>query len=263
MPTRCPSAIPAELFDQDGYVEDGNLFWPDVCMLSSLVPHPGAFSDYGLRDGRARSYIQGVNPRIFDYVKLPRPSTFERAGYETESGQILVDRRRCFDAVQLAWGWAARPRHWRLFFYGDTEMYRLAFGVAGHPFRQIHHLSWHAGVVEDDVFVGKAMVPRDERGEPAFLHQMHRKPSPFGPWRPLTHLTRDPAVDHPRPRAVKDATMLARASELDDLSKLDAPLLAVETRIREARDALIERGDDAHLPPPPPRRWLRRKVLPW
>jgi len=258
-----PLHDPAVLFDSPGYVEHGNLFWPDVCMLSSLIPHPGALSDYGLRDGRARSYIQGVNPRIFDYVGLPRPGTLERAGYETESGQILIDRRRCFDAVQIAWHWSARPRHFRLFFYGDTEIYRLAFGVTGRHFHQIHQPSWHAGVVEDDVFHGKAMIPRDESGEPMFLHQMHRKPSLGGSWRALSHVTRDAAVDHPRPRAVKDVTMLAPVASLSDLGPLDGPLEKIEERIRVARESLLARRDEAHLPPPPPRRWLRRKVLPW
>ena len=180
-----------------------------------------------------------MNPRIFDYVGLPRPGTLERAGYETESGQILIDRRRCFDAVQIAWHWSARPRHFRLFFYGDTEIYRLAFGVTGRHFHQIHQPSWHAGVVEDDVFHGKAMIPRDESGEPMFLHQMHRKPSLGGSWRALSHVTRDAAVDHPRPRAVKDVTMLAPVASLSDLGPLDGPLEKIEERIRVARESLL------------------------
>ena len=258
-----PVRDPVALFDSPGYAEHGNLFWPDVCMLSSLVPHPGAFGDFGLRDGRARAYIQGVNPRIFDYLELPRPATLDRASCETESGQIVVDRRRCFDALQLAWFWSARPHHFRLFFYGDTEMYRLAFGVAGLPFHQVRQAGWHAGVVEHGTFRGRAMIQRDEAGEPFFVHQMHRKPSLGGAWRPLTHVTRDAAVDHPRPRAVKDVTMLAPQDALTHLAPLDGVLEKTEEAIHAAWDGLRARGDALPWPDAPARPWLRRKILPW
>jgi hypothetical protein len=258
-----PLRDPAGLLDSDLYAEHGNVFWPDVCLLSSLAPHAGAFGDWGLVDGRDRRYLQGVNARIFDYMRLPRPSTLERAGYETESGQIVLDRRRCFDAVQLAWFWSARPHHFRLFFYGDTEMYRIAFGVAGRSFCQVPHRSHHAGVVDDGVFRGKAMVPRDEHGDPLFLHQMHRKPSIDAPWRPLTHVTTDPAVDHPRPRNVRDVSMVAPVGDLADLRPLDGPLEKIEERIRVACETLRARRAEARLPPPRPRPFLRRRILPW
>jgi len=258
-----PLRDPATLFDSALYAEHGNLFWPDVCMLSTLAPHAGVFGVHGLVDGRDRRFLQGVNPRIFDYMGLPRPNTLERAGYETESGQIVLDRRRCFDAVQLAWFLSARPRHFRLFFYGDTEMYRIAFGVAGRHFCQIPHLSLHAGVIEDGRFLGRAMVPRDESGEPVFLHQMHRKPSLEGAWRPLTHVTRDPAVDHPRPREIRDVSMIAPVGELLDLHPLEGQLEKIEERVRLAREALGERRSEAHLPAPRPRPLLRRKIVPW
>jgi hypothetical protein len=258
-----PLRDPVTLFDSPAYAEHGNLFWPDACMLSNLVPHPGEFSDYGLRDGRARQFVQGVNPRIFDYMRLPRPSTLERASHETESGQIVLDRRRCFDAVQLAWFLSARPELFRLFFYGDTEMYRLAFGVAGRHFNQLPHLSLNAGVVQDRRFVGKAVVPRDESGTPVFLHQMHRKPSLDVAWVPLTHVTTDPAVDHPRPRSASGASMIAPVDALEDLRPLDGPLEKFDERIRVALATLRARRDEAHLPAAKSRPLLRRRILPW
>lgn len=258
-----PLRDPATLFDSALYTEHGNLFWPDACMLSNLVPHPGEFSHYGLQDGRARHFVQGVNPRIFDYMRLPRPSTLERASHETESGQIVLDRRRCFDAVQLAWFLSARPEHFRLFFYGDTEMYRIAFGVAGRRFCQIPHRSFNAGVVHEGAFLGKAVIPRDEAGAPIFLHQMHRKPSLDAPWVPLTHVTTDPAVDHPRPRGARGLSMIARVDALADLHPLDGPLEKLDQRIRSSLEALRARRTDAHLPEPKPRPILQRRILPW
>lgn len=258
-----PLRDPVVLFDSPSYVEQGNLFWPDACLLSNLVPHPGEYSVYSLKDGRARQFVQGVNPRIFDYMGLPRPSTLERASHETESGQIVLDRRRCFDAVQLTWFLSARPEQFRLFFYGDTEMYRIAFGVAGRPFCQVRHPSFNAGVVKDGMFLGKAVVPRDESGAPIFLHQMHRKPSLDAPWMPLTHVTTDPAVDHPRPRSAGGLSMIAPADALVDLQPIGGPLEKLDTRIRTALETLRARRAEAHLPPPRPRPLLQRRILPW
>jgi alpha 1,2-mannosyltransferase len=258
-----PLSDPGALFDMPLYREHGNVFWPDTCMISSLVPHAAEFSDRALSDGKQRDHIQGVNPRIFDHMRLPRPSTLARASYETESGQILLDRRRCFDAVQLTWFLASRPHHFRLYFYGDTELYRLAFGIAGRHFAQIPHLSHQAGVIEGDRFLGKAMLQRDESGVPAFFHQMHRKPNPHVPCPPITHEVHDLVVDHPRPRGERNITMAAKVSELSDISEVEGPLAEVDALIRESRERLLAEIELAHLPAPPPKKWLQRRILPW
>jgi hypothetical protein len=259
-----PLRDPSELFDSPLYREHANLFWPDACLISTLVPHADEFSDYALSDGKQRSHLQGVNPRIFDYMQLPRPGTLERAGYETESGQILLDRRRCFDAVQLSWFLASRPHHFRLYFYGDTELYRLAFGAVGRHFAQIPNLSHQAGVVEGGQFLGKAMLPRDENGDTIFFHQMHRKPHPSAPCPPLTHEVHDLIVDHPRPRNVRDVTMTARVEDLREIAEVAGPLAEVDALIRASRERLIAERDQAHLPPPPQKPRLRsRRILPW
>ncbi len=258
-----PLRDPVHLFESDLYREYGNLFWPDTCLISNLVPHAGQFSDYSLSDGRQRRNLQGVNPRIFDHLRLPRPSTLERSGYETESGQILIDRRRCFDAVQLAWFMSSRPHHFRLYFYGDTEIYRLAFGVTGRHFCQIEHLSHQAGVIEQGSFFGKAMIPRDERGAAAFLHQMHRKPDPSTPCQPLTHVVEDLVVDHPRPRKLRGNSMLADIADLTHLRPIDGEIAKVEAFVRESRNAFVSNLDQVHLPPARARSWLDRRIIPW
>jgi hypothetical protein len=258
-----PLQDPEQLFDSELYREHGHVFWPEATMLSTLVPHKGEWSEYSLADGRQRRNLQGVNPHIFDHLRLPRPGTLSRAGYETESGQILLNRLRCFDAVQLTWFMCSRPHHFRLYFYGDTEAYRLAWGVTGRTFCQIPHLSHQAGWVEGDVFLGKAMLPRNERGEPVFLHQMHRKPSPTSPCRPLTHIVEDLVVDHPRPRAERGITMRAEVSQLSHIRQIDGDVARVDELIRKSHATLMGRLGDAHLPEPPSARWLDRRILPW
>ena len=254
---------PAALFESPRYAEHGNLFWPDAAMLSTLVPHPDAFGVHSLRDGRQRSHIQTVNPRIFDHLGLPRPSSPARADFETESGQIVLDRRRCMDAIQTTWFLCSRGRHIQLYSYGDTLMYRLAWGVVGRPFCQMPHPSHHAGVVADGVFSGRAVVQRDDAGEPFFLHQMHRKPDVGRPWEPITHVTSALAVDHPKPRSARNVTMQAAVARLDDLRPIDGDLAKVEERVRAAWEELKGRAAEAHLPAPRPRPLLSRRILPW
>jgi hypothetical protein len=258
-----PLRDPELFFDSALYREHGNLFWPEACMLSNLAPHADAWSQWSLTDGRTRKNIQGVNPRIFDHLRLARPNTLERAGYETESGQILIDRRRCFDAVELTWFMASRPHHFRLYFYGDTEAYRLAWGVTGHPYSQIQHSSHQLGVVEDGVFVATAILPRDEKGAPAFLHQMHRKPSPSGPCPPLTHIVEDSSVDHPRARRERGIRMRADVGSLSQIGAADGEVARVDELVRESLDGFRARIAEASLPEPPARHWLKRRILPW
>ncbi|MBW2232250.1 MAG: hypothetical protein JRH17_17840 [Deltaproteobacteria bacterium] len=258
-----PLYDPELLFESELYREHGNLFWPEACMLSTLVPHAGAWSEWSLTDGRARGNIQGVNPRIFDHLRLPRPSTLERAGYETESGQILIDRRRCFDAVALTWFMSSRPHHFRLYFYGDTEAYRLAWGVTERPYCQIPHPSHQVGVVEDGIFLGRAILPRDESGAPAFLHQMHRKPSPSGPCPPLTHIVEDLAVDHPRSRALRGLRMRAEVESLSHIRAAGGAVALIDELIRKSHAEFLIGLGEAHLPGSPPKHWLNRRILPW
>lgn len=257
-----PIREPSFLFDDPSYREHGNLFWSDNAMIHTSVDHPGPWSDFSLKDGQTRNTLQSLNPRIFDYLGLPRPSTPERASYETEAGQLLLDRRVCFASVQMAWFINSRARLFYLYLHGDKDTYRLGFGLAGQAFSQLQVRSHQAGWIEDGHFVGKALVQRDARGDPLFLHQTHRKPDQ-GAWRSLTHLVEDAAVDHPRPRHQRRASSWARVEELSSIKPVDGEIRELDEFIRISRETLSRQLTAADLPTPPPKRWLRRRIVPW
>ena len=258
-----PLRDPTYLFESPPHREHGNVFWPDTSMISTAVRHPSSKQIYSFRDEQNRSTVQSLNPRIFDYLDLPRPCTPQRASYETESGQLLIDRRICFRAVQLAWFINSRSRFFYLYMHGDKDTYRLAFAVAGQEFCQLQQRSHQAGVVQGERFSGRAAIQRDHRGEAAFLHQTHRKPDLKEPWLPLTHVVEDPAVDHPRPRARRGLSMLADVTKLEKIQPVDGAVRHVDEFIRASRESLRSDLESADLPPRPRKRWLQRRILPW
>jgi alpha 1,2-mannosyltransferase len=258
-----PLRDPTTLFESPPHREHGNVFWPDTSMISTAVYHANRRRIYSFRDEQNRSTVQSLNPRIFDYLELPRPCTPQRASYETESGQLLIDRRICFRAVQLAWFINSRSRFFYRYMHGDKDTYRLAFALAGQSFCQLQHQSHQAGVVREGRFLGKAVIQRDHEGHPAFLHQTHRKPDLKGPWLPLTHVVEDPPLDHPRPRAQRDVSMSADLKRLSKIQSVDAEVRQVDEFIRASRESLSSDLESADLPLPPRKRWLRRRILPW
>jgi hypothetical protein len=259
-----PLSDPNGLFEDPGYRAHGNLFWPDSFLMSTLVTHPAPNATRSFKDGRDPGAAQSVNPSLYDYLRLARPTTLERVCHETESGQILIDRRRCWRALQTCFFMTHWFRHFGLYMYGDKDLYRPAFGVAGLHFEQLSQVAHQAGRVEADVFDGLAMVQRDRAGEPAFLHQMHRKPSLDSPWIGLDHLARDKVADHPRPRTLRGVTMRVPISELDALEPLSPALCRVDEALMQAREALVAAGARAAFPEPKQKRLLRRRrLLPW
>ena len=62
--------------------EHGHLFWPDL--WGKRHPNPSL----------------NIQPRLLEALNLSKAYKF---ALDTESGQILVDRRRCFSALVLSW----------------------------------------------------------------------------------------------------------------------------------------------------------------
>lgn len=257
-----PVQPPEPLFDSPEYRQTGNLFWPDSALLSVLVHHPRRFGDLSLRDFGTASAVQTVNPRIYDYVDLPRPATLDRIDYETEAGQILIDRHRVRNALDMAWAVNARASFFDRYLYGDKDTYRIAFGLSNLPFNQLRRVPDHLGEISDGIFRGRAFLQYGPDGQPFFLHQTHRKPHVDMDWAPLTHLTRDPAVDHPRPRKARDVTLLARVDDLNSLESLPESVDRLESFLCESHQRLRERADEIGLPPPKVSR-NRRRILPF
>lgn len=99
-----PAVNPRYLFDTPEYKETGAVFWPDI---GSLGPEKDIWK------------ITGVPYN-------PQP--------DFESGQILVDKKRCWKALQLAMHYNEHSDFYYQYIYGDKDTFRFAFLKTGTPF---------------------------------------------------------------------------------------------------------------------------------
>ena len=104
-----PLIDPAGLFDTEAYLSTGAVFWPDTVYLSE---ESGAWSACGV-----------------DFRKTP----------SIESGQLVVDKRRHWNAIDLAWFLNARSETVYRMLYGDKDTYLLSWLRLGSPYTLIPH----------------------------------------------------------------------------------------------------------------------------
>jgi ADP-heptose:LPS heptosyltransferase len=95
---------PEFLFNTGAYTESGALFWPDGGRLEKTQ-------------------------KIWDLLGLPRPS-----GPEFESGQILLDKRRCWRPLALACWLNDQSDFFYRYLHGDKETLHLAFERLRQPY---------------------------------------------------------------------------------------------------------------------------------
>ncbi|GAQ86842.1 hypothetical protein KFL_003150070 [Klebsormidium nitens] len=149
-----PVANPAALFRSAQYQTSGALFWPDFWQTATANP---IWS------------ILGVSP----------------GGQEQESGQILVDKRRAWGALNLAFFLAKDPPFQKLV-NGDKEAFRLAFRATGTPFAMVGTPVAAAGAETDSGgFCGHTMVQHDPDGAPLFLHHNSLKHGAAVTWQTM------------------------------------------------------------------------------
>ncbi len=121
-----PVADPTYLFDTTPYREHGAIFWPDYSRLG-----PG-------RD-------------IWRLTGVPY-----RDEAEFESGQVVVDKKRCWDALCLTLWMNEHSDFWYRHIYGDKDTFHFSWRIVGRdyamPSRHIHTL-W--GVMCQHDFDGK------------------------------------------------------------------------------------------------------------
>jgi len=92
-----PVVNPESLFSTDAYRETGAIFWPDLGRLEKTQ-------------------------EAWDLLGVPRPP-----GPEFESGQILIDKRRCWPPLALALWLNDQSDFFYRFLHGDKETLHLAF----------------------------------------------------------------------------------------------------------------------------------------
>ena len=149
-----------ELFESSLYRERGSLLWMDF-WRGSAAPDCA----FVLATPRARRYTH-------------------------ESGQMLVDKRRSWEALSLALFMNAHSD----FFYplsvgymglGDKELVALAFNHLGRRYGLVPHGPDHVGVRDHDraEVLGNTMMQHSPDGTPFFMHANLGKPTPFVPVR--------------------------------------------------------------------------------
>ena len=131
-----PVRDPSFLFDAGPYRRSGSVFWPDVERLSPDDPI---------------WEICGVH-----YREEP----------EFEAGQILVDKRRCWDALQLTLHLNAHSDFYYRYVHGDKETFHMAWRMLGRDYamvpRPLHPLPF-------------AMCQHDFEGRRLFQHRNRAK----------------------------------------------------------------------------------------
>jgi hypothetical protein len=93
-----PVANPEYLFQTPEFQETGAIFWPD----------------YDHQSDKTAAIWKSVG------VSKPKEPEFE-------SGQILVDKKRCWDALQLSLWFNANSDFYYQYIHGDKETFHLAF----------------------------------------------------------------------------------------------------------------------------------------
>ncbi len=131
-----PVRDPAALFDWPDYVRAGAVFWPDVIDLRG---DNGIWALCGLAGETCRSW---------------------------ESGQILVDRRRHWRALNMALRLNERAEIVYRMIYGDKDTFLLAWRMANAAAAVVPHLPFRDQ---------RILVQRDFDGLPLFQHRTGTK----------------------------------------------------------------------------------------
>lgn len=126
------------------------LFWPDYCVSKALVRPSWACGHFA----------DQVPP-----------------GPETESGQFVVHVTKYIRGLVYAW---LLNKHQDVFYkhyYGDKDLFRLGFLMAGFPFHQVSRMPGTLGLpLPDGRPLQCAMVQHAPDGTPLFAHRtMHKR----------------------------------------------------------------------------------------
>jgi len=163
-----PLQSPALLFAYEKYYETGALFWPDVAITRST-------SDELFR-------VFGVTADVL------------KRDLEFESGQIVVDKRRCWKALLTTCLANSDVSDFRDYCYrhtlGDKDTFRLAFQHAGQPYHLVQHRALQTGSrhvvipipipfttytfgIEHELgsFFPTGLLQHDPDGRPLFAHK--------------------------------------------------------------------------------------------
>ncbi|WP_342152839.1 hypothetical protein [Methylorubrum sp. SB2] len=182
-----PERDPAELFAWPEFEAAGAVLWPDICSISA-------------------------ENQIWAACGLPPRTT--RA---VESGQVLIDKSRAWDALQIIVFLNTRREHYYRIVYGDKDLFLMGFFITGQSYHLVPHLPY-----TDQPW---CLFQRDFAGERLFQHRCGAK------WR-----YRDPQMAVPGFR-FQEACEVALATLRRTWSGrvFNAPVRSPEAQKEEAR----------------------------
>ncbi len=139
---------PARLFELPQYAASGAVFWPDIVRLRADNPV---------------WRVCGVEPR-----SLP----------SFESGQLLVDKQRCWAALQLTLHMNAHSDFFYAHLYGDKDTFLMAWLRLGQPYAMPGHgPQLRHGVLHQQGFAGETLFQHRNQAKWAYGNGNPRIPA--------------------------------------------------------------------------------------
>jgi alpha 1,2-mannosyltransferase len=132
---------PEQLFYSEAYRENGAIFWPDYWRTA---PENPIWQITGARQDLMR---------------------------EQESGQILIDKRRCWNALNLCVYFNTNDFIYYRFLMGDKDTFKFAWLALKMPFYWIGSEPAACGYIDNGQFYGTTIVQYDISGNILFLHR--------------------------------------------------------------------------------------------
>ncbi|WP_428305400.1 hypothetical protein [Lacipirellula sp.] len=149
-----PVRDPTYLLDSPQYKDSGTVFWPDPAHFRTPLNSP-------------LWKIFGANPQ-----ESP----------DQESGQILLDKSRCWEALHLCNWYNQHSNFYYQHVYGDKETFRFAWQRLDQP------ISWPDKFASGELLF--TLQQHDFGGDVLFQHRFYRKWSLYG------HNTTIPGFEH-------------------------------------------------------------------
>jgi hypothetical protein len=131
---------PAPLFDSDLYLSRGALFWPD----RYCGPGTG---------------IEWLKREVWDLCGVAY-----RAEPEIEAGQLVIDKRRSWQALSMTLHLNEHSDFYYAFFYGDKDTFHLSWRRSGSDYALV---PWRPGTLGRS----EVIVQYDPQGRPLFQHR--------------------------------------------------------------------------------------------
>ncbi|RLN48835.1 hypothetical protein BBJ29_005856 [Phytophthora kernoviae] len=202
-----PTRDPAFLFESQEFVDTGAVFWPDFWLPTRTI---------------FNVHSQSL---VWELLDIPFVNMFEQ-----ESGQLLIDRRRHTEALELVKFYTFhRPSLFdnMKLVHGDKDLFRFAWLKLDAPFHMIQAAPAIAGKIINESFCGLTMVQHDAQGEVLFLHRNSHKLMGELLREPLNYKAR--AINRSRKKADIRKKARLEGKPIPNWSELDALVQADET----------------------------------